>query len=606
MIARQRVRIGVPALWALRAYWGTSVLLVCAAAMALAAILPVTSLLHSGTSAGARLGYSTVGAAIAAQGWGGASRTPAVTQMAAIRGLFQILLGVMGAVAAMAGLTLGSLFGARASDRATEVAARRAVGASRRVLAGSALVEGCMLALVAVAFGAVAGMLVAQAAMSGWPGSVSAGTIVPSIVAGCAIGGLVIVCAMLPIVFARERRVADTSGRPLELALPALQLGLSLVVLTAGGLLAQHAAATVALSGRAGAGGEVFRQIADDSTPADRASRYAVLLEALTAGGRFDTVSLTATGGIVGLGTVSVVTTDCGQCSEGGIFLPWHVVSATHQFVSADTFHALGVRVLSGRGITGADRWGAEPVAVVSRSLAVRHFQRGEAIGRKILLGDDPRTWHTVVGIVDDPVVRGLGGNLQPHFTVYASVLQHPVAAVDLLVRGRAGMAADATAAAAVRRAFASGTRRPVRMKESDMLAAEVMPLRWFARWIGYEGWIMLALACGGTFALMRLWVLSLLTELGLRRAVGARRRHLLGFVLLRAAGAGLMGVGVGVWFGPAVWSALGSVVPGFPVWSTATVARFALILLAAAVAGALPPAVRAARTPPAALLAWT
>ena len=45
----------------------------------------------------------------------------------------------------------------------------------------------------------------------------------------------------------------------------------------------------------------------------------------------------------------------------------------------------------------------------------------------------------------------------------------------------------------------------------------------------------MLALACGGTFALMRLWVLSLLTELGLRRAVGARRRHLSGFVLLRA-----------------------------------------------------------------------
>ena len=169
-------------------------------------------------------------------------------------------------------------------------------------------------------------------------------------------------------------------------------------------------------------------------------------------------MSLTARGGLVGLGTVAAVTTDCGQCSEGGIFCRGTSCRRLTSSSAPTPFTRWACVVLRGRGITGADRWGAEPVAVVSRSLAVRHFQRGEAIGRKILLGDDPRTWHTVVGIVDDPVVRGLGGNLQPHFTVYASVLQHPVAAVDLLVRGRAGMAADATAAAAVRRAFVSGT----------------------------------------------------------------------------------------------------------------------------------------------------
>src|SRR5262249_26363626 len=156
--------------------------------------------------------------------------------------------------------------------------------------------------------------------------------------------------------------------------------------------------------------GEVFRQTADDSAPAARAIRYAALLDALEAGKRFDSVSLTATGGLVGLGVVAPVTTDCGQCSEGGIYLPWHVVAATHQFVSADTFHALGVHVLAGRGIDRSDQWGSAPVAVVSRSLALRHFQRGEAIGRRILLGDDPRTWHTVVGIVNDSPGQGLGG----------------------------------------------------------------------------------------------------------------------------------------------------------------------------------------------------
>ena len=56
-----------------------------------------------------------------------------------------------------------------------------------------------------------------------------------------------------------------------------------------------------------------------------------------------------------------------------------------------------------------------------------------------MLLGDDERTWHTVVGIVDDPPTRALGSALLPPFTVYASVLQHPPMNVELLVRRRAG-----------------------------------------------------------------------------------------------------------------------------------------------------------------------
>ena len=349
----------------------------------------------------------------------------------------------------------------------------------------------------------------------------------------------------------------------------------------------------------------MIRQVADSAPPEARATRYSALLDRLSTGGKFEAVSLTAVGGLVGLGTVGVVTTDCGQCSEGGIYLPWHLVTATHQFMSADSFHALGVKLVAGRGIAAQDRWGSEPVAVVNRGLALRHFQKGEAIGRKILLGDDAGTWHTVVGIVDDPPAIGLGGRLQPKFTVYASVLQHPAAEVDLLLRTRAGAAVDAASVASAQRALTLAGRPPIRLKEQQVLGAEAIPVRWFAQWLGFEGWSMLALACGGIFALMRLWVHSLLTELGLRRAVGARRSQLFGYVLVRAAAVGLAGTGVGIWFGPAVWSALGSVLVGLPSWDTPTVARYALLLIGAAMAGALGPAVKAARTSPAGLLSW-
>jgi hypothetical protein len=145
------------------------------------------------------------------------------------------------------------------------------------------------------------------------------------------------------------------------------------------------------------------------------------LLEHLRAGAAYDTVSLTGDGAAIGLGTVSAVTTDCGLCPLGGLLVPWHAVAATHQVVSADTFQSLGIHLLAGRGITDADQWDAPRVAVVSRSLAARHFQNGDAIGRRLLFGDDPRTWHTVVGIVEDPQPAALGGALLPQFTVYAS-----------------------------------------------------------------------------------------------------------------------------------------------------------------------------------------
>ena len=119
-----------------------------------------------------------------------------------------------------------------------------------------------------------------------------------------------------------------------------------------------------------------------------------------------------------------------------------------------------------------------------------------------------------------------------------------------------------------------------------------------------FVGWATLALACCGTLSLIWLWMLSLQSELGLRRAVGARRRTVIAFVLVRACGVGFGGVAVGLWFGPGVWGLLHDVLADFPVWDGGTLLRYALILLFAVLVGALPLAVRATRVPPGRLLA--
>ena len=326
------------------------------------------------------------------------------------------------------------------------------------------------------------------------------------------------------------------------------------------------------------------------------------MLKRLRAGAEFDTVTLTSSGALVGLGTVGIVTTDCGLCPSGGLLVPQHSVPATHQLVSADSFQALGVHLVAGRGITDADGWKAARVAVVSRALALRHFQNGEAIGRRLLLGDDPRVWHTVVGVVDDPPIVGLGGALLPPFTVYASVLQHPPRNVEILLRPRAGRALAPAAASAVSRAL--GATAVDEMSEARMLAAQRAPIAWFGRFFAVEGWLTLLLAAVGTLVQMRLWVRSLAPELGVRRALGARRWRVIGVVLGRAAVVGFAGLGVALVLGPPVWGALGTIVRGLPAWEPAIVARYAALLLATTTIGALIPAWHAVRTAPAGLLA--
>jgi putative ABC transport system permease protein len=597
-------RVAVPALGALRMYWGTVALLTGTGLLALAAFLPVATLLHTGPGPATRLGPWLERGADLAVGWSQDAQGPAATQQQGVDVLFHLLLGTAVATLAIATVTILTLFGARAARRESEVLVSRAVGASRRVLAASALVEGAIVAVAVLATGCAAGMLAARWAVGSWPGRTVPGTLVPSLAPLVTMGAVILAGAILPLIFARTSRIVEAEVKPAGLLGPAvLQLGVSLAVLGVSALLSRHAVTLTASLDSAARTGQVFELTAADPRPAGRAARYASLLEQLDGDGS-RLVSLTSPGAIVGLGTMSTVTTDCGICSSGGMSLRWHLVWTTHQFVSADSFKALGVHLVAGRGITREDGWMEKPVAVISRALAARHFQKGEAIGRQMLVGDDPRTWHTVVGVVDDPPATALGGRLQPRYTVYLSILQHPIASAELLVRAPPADDPVPIVRRALRTALGPGSNGTRPIAERALLAAEVAPLVWFSRWFAVEGWTTLVIAVVGTFTLMRIWVLSLRPELGIRRAVGASRARLLLAIFARAARTGLVGAAFGLWFGQAVWSTLPSVMTGAAAWDSSVLLRFTVLLVSTTVAGALVPAWRAMRSAPASLLA--
>ena len=555
-------------------YRKSALLLAAAVAAGLAFAIPVASL-HG------RLALIPLRGGDLGLVWRAGVRPPAATQQEAVDALGGLLLGSSLGTLAVAAVTILILSLVRESERAPEVAVRRAVGAGRRVLFGSAALEGWLVALAGVVAGGLAGAIVA-ASMPDWPGTLGPGTPVVGGVAAAALVAIVLAGVSFPVLFPRRRIGEAEPHAPTPLIPSAIQIGASLVALTMGALLARHAAGVVAAGTDAPADGAVYSITLPDTAPADRARRYAALLHALDADGDGQ-ASLTSPGALLGLGPVGTVTTDCGRCSEGGLPLRWRVKPATHQFVSADTFQMLGVRVVEGRGITSGDAWGTPRVAVINRSLAAREFQDGQAIGRGIRVVDDGDLWSTVVGVVDDPLAVGFGGAIQPKYSVYLSVLQHPPATVDLLTSARA--------------------LDPAATPLSALVGGQTAPLRWFAAQFGLQGWAMLAIAALGSLAVSRLWVTSLLGELGVRRALGARRRQIVAYVLLRAAAVSAAGIAGGVWFGEAIWSVLADLVPGLDPWDGLLVLRFGLVLLLSTLLGALQPALRASRATPASLL---
>jgi hypothetical protein len=591
-------RVLAPARDGLRMYWKTALLLALVAGAALAALIPVTALSGPGTGAFApRLGLETVQGGRLGLRWSAIVRSPGGTEQRAVQEMFRFLSITALAMLVTATLTILNLSAARAVARTTELAVRRAVGASRRGLLASLSMEGLVVAALAIAFGGAIGAGGFRLARATWPGTIGAGTPGLTLAAVAAVAIAVILGGILPVVFARRSRLVDVEPSQVPLFVPALQLVISLAVLAAGSLLADHAASLSPQVGDLRRNGTVLELSSADSSAAGRARAYGALLDRLARDPRYKVVSLASPGTLVGLGTVASVTTDCGWCVDGGIATPLKLIVATHEMVSADTFRALDVHLLEGRWITNADRWDARRVAVVNRALAARNFQGGQAMGRSMMVGTDNREWYTVVGVVDDPKPIGFGSGLQPPYTVYLSILQQPAVPAELLLRSTGSQPPPA------------GIAPPGPMSatlpypEADLIQHELAPVRWFGRWLSIEGWVALAIGAIGIFALMRLWVASLLPELGVRRALGARRHQLLRFILSRAAVVGIAGIIGGLWFGPALWGAIATVIGGLPAWNSAILVRFATLLVAVTMAGALLPAWKASRSTPVSLL---
>jgi putative ABC transport system permease protein len=601
-----RARTGTvlsPAADGLRMYPGSATTIGLLVGLALMMTIPVAWLTSwQNGEMGTTLPLETV----AATGAIGPNYVPAaIIEHTALVSYFRLLGATAVATLIVALLSALGLAAARASRRTGEIVIRRAVGAGRRLLYAGLLAEGLVLAAITLLLGTGGAGTVGRLPFERWPDGAGTGHAPMGAMVALSTGILLVVGLLLPVIFSRRQALGDPEARPVPLLLPSLQLGFSLIVLVAGGLLARHATALLQSGATISRTGIVYR-VTPEPGPRSAVSRsyQALLARVISPAG----VSLASPGTVVGTGPTNRITTDCGHCMDGTIPARFLRVTVTQQIVSADSFHALGVPVLSGRPFTAGDSLGAPLVAIVSKSVAQSYFQNGQPLGRMLRIqegagvGREEDEWFEVVGIVDDRVSEALGGGLQPVRAIYLSTLQRPPAAAELLLRSDPAATPVPQVEAAMAQSLGAGARL-ARTTVSALIARESQRMSWFGLRFEVLGLVMLVIAAAGTAASMRSWVVSLRPELGLRRAVGATERQLLRLLLGRACLVGAAGTCFGIWFGPAFWDALGGLAVGLKSWDPELVTVLAVVLFGATLGGVALPAWKATRTAPAELL---
>ena len=584
------------ALEALRLERRLALLLLAAVTMTAALVFPTEALPHLG------LHLTPIASAAGGLPLSDGAIGPAAAQQRSLTELLELLRALGWAALGVAGLTILALYAISSAKRSHELGVHRAVGASRRSILATLLLEALVVASAALLLGALAGRLVLARGLADWPGTIERAGSWPLAVAVILVV-LVLLGRLLPIHVARHRDVPLEEPRQVSLGIPIVQFGVSLAMLLAGNALFR--AADIRSDREAPSTPATGVAVDIDASALDvpaRARLFAALLDDLHDGGAVQP-SLASAGQAIGLGTVDFLTTHCGMCFRSGIYLEYEATHAVHHLVSPDSFAAHRIPVLSGRAFTRADTLGAERVVVINRAMALRHFQPGNPLGRHLYLSNGfPGTPYTVVGVVDDGTPDTFGASHQRGERVYLSVLQHPPAQAQLLVRsderGRERLLAGTT-----RRVGAAGGRTGLVQDEASQRAGAVAPTRWLGRWALLAGAVLVLLSLVGLACTVRLWVESLRAELGLRRALGATRASVTWHVGWRALAVGMAGIGVAlVVLGTVVYPVFTTSIRGVPLWQPRTLSVAAVALLIVSLASALQPAGRIARSAPAQL----
>lgn len=261
-------------------------------------------------------------------------------------------------------------------------------------------------------------------------------------------------------------------------------------------------------------------------------------------------------------------------------------------------FDVLGMRLLRGRGFDEGDRETAEPVVVVSHTMAELLWPDGDAVGQCVELGSDT-TCRRVIGVVADP--RRLRVQEAAAMQLFVPLAQwSPSSPPNALLVRTSGP--PRSAIPAIRRAMYSvAPNLPYAHVQSlrDIIDPHFRPWRLGTTMFGAFGTLALVLAAIGLYGVLAYRVSERAHELGVRVALGATSGDVVRLVVGQGIRLAAFGVVIGLigalGAGRVVRALLVDVSPADPGVLTLVV----LLLFGVAAAASYLPARRAVRIDP-------
>jgi len=538
-----------------------------------------------------------------------------------VRPALLVLLGAVGCVLLIACANVATLLLARAAVRQKELSVRRAVGATRGQLVQQLLTESMVMSILGGSVGLVAGgwalsafktLLPAQ--FSVLPGidqmGVDGRVLVAAIAATAATG---VIFGVLPALVASDQRItlalrddsrggtAGVRARRLRSALVVAELAFSLVLLAGAGLLIVS-----------------FRNLIDVSPgfPPDQLAIVPVSLpssryeEVPRATAFYDEVidRLRATPGVLHVATTSAPPFT-NQDARLNLDIERQTVEikgpvrAHPRVVSSDYFSTLGIRLVRGRVFTDRDDGDSVPVALINQTAARRFWPNEDPIGRRISLGGETR-WMEIVGIVSDIRHFGLDVDTEPEAFIpmrqgFTQLGDNLGRSLTLMIR----TASDPLATApAVRAVVASvDPQQPVGLMRTmdDLIAESVGARRLNFVLVSTFAMVALLLTAAGLYGVMAYLVTERTREIGVRMALGASSRQVVGMVLGQAGVMIAIGIAIGVAGAMIVSRAIGSLLFGVSALDPRIYVAVTAVLALVALCAAAVPSLRATRIDP-------
>ena len=458
---------------------------------------------------------------------------------------------------------LGSLFAARAADRSREIAVRIALGSHRKLILRQLLVE-ALLVSVAGGICGMAGALGILRVLSAWrpipdvpinvPVNPDANTYILAFLLAVFSGllfGAIPIRQLLrvdpwQIIRSSAANVSGTRRFSLRDILLGLQIAICAVLVTASLVAVRGLARSLESNYGIQPKGVMLAKTDLHMAGYDGDQRLlmqkrmldaAAAIPGVTAVGYADRLPLSLGGGDSDVYTDT--TTD---------YRPTNSAADAQNFqVSPDYFRAAGTVLLAGRTFTMHDDDKAPAVAIVNREFARKLFGSvDKAVGGHFKYWGGQRA--EVIGVVEDGKYQTLTEDQKP--AMFFSFLQHQDSDTWILVRS--GRDQQEIAAAMQRSVRSLDPSLPLEIKpwgselDSALFAARVATVA-----LGVLGLLGAMLAITGIFGMASYTVSKRLRELGIRVALGANQRKVLGAALGRAfrllAGGSAAGMILGV-----------------------------------------------------------